>query len=70
MYSYGLKHAASLVDGVPWAFTFEGLACTHENNDLYMIGDGISTHRFARGDVLWLAPSGIVRVEHAGSPTP
>lgn len=70
LYEYGVQHAASLVDGVPWSFTFEGHAVTHENDDLYLINDGITTHRLHRGDVLWLSSAGILRVEHKWSPTP
>lgn len=60
--AYGRTHAPSLVDGVPWAFTFEGHAVTHERDDLYLIADLHTTHRLARGSVLWISPAGFLNV--------
>lgn len=55
--AYGHAHAESLVDDVPWSFTFYGHAVTHENDDCYLIfNGGVSPMRFERGDTLWAGP--------------
>lgn len=41
--AHGRANATSLVNGVPWSFTFQGCAITHERDDCYLIPtrDGI-----------------------------
>lgn len=68
---YGREHAASLVDGVPWSFSFEGHAVTHENDDLYLIGTGADSGwavlRFKRGDALMVGPGSRLQVVDGGA---
>lgn len=68
---YGRAQATSLVDDVPWSFTFEGHAVTHENNDLYLIGTGADSGwavlRFKRGDVLMVGPGSRLQVLDGGA---
>lgn len=46
--AYGIAAGANVVNGMPWSFKFGGIPVTHENDDLYIVGDW----RFARGDTL------------------
>lgn len=65
---YGRANAGSLVNGMPWAFTFEGRAVTHENDDLYLIGTGLGdTLRFKRGDALMVGPGQRLQVLGGGA---
>lgn len=39
--AWGREHADSVVDGVPWSFTYKGFHFTHEHDDVYLIaGNG------------------------------
>lgn len=55
--AYGREHASSVVDGVPWSFTYKGFHFTHEHDDLYLIGgcdvrQGPKGLSFKQGDLL------------------
>lgn len=50
--AYGREHASSVVDGVPWAFTYKGFHFTHEHDDLYLIGGCDVGLSFKQGDSL------------------
>lgn len=58
----GKQLAESLVNGVPWSFTWQGCPVTHENNDLYLISQGSKTLRFYRGDTLMTQDDGTLAV--------
>lgn len=46
---YGLnRDGASIMNGMPWAFDFEGLPVTHENDNHYVVGE----FQFKRGEFL------------------
>src|SRR3990167_1419441 len=49
---YAKAHAATIVNGVPWSFTYAGHPITHENDDCYLIPTLEGTHRMQRGDML------------------
>lgn len=53
---YGRQNGANIVGGMPWSFTFNGHAVTHENDDLYLIaGNEPKVYpymRFNRGELL------------------
>lgn len=34
---HGVQSGASLVDGMPWSFSYKGHAITHENNECYLL---------------------------------
>lgn len=36
--AWARENADSVVDGVPWSFTYKGFCFTHEHDDLYSIG--------------------------------
>lgn len=42
--AYGRDHGANMVNGMPWSFYYQGHPVSHENDDLYLIGqlDGAS----------------------------
>lgn len=55
--AWGREHADSVVDGVPWSFTYKGFHFTHEHDDLYLIGgcdvrQGPQGLSFKQGDLL------------------
>lgn len=54
--AFGIKAGANVVNGMPWSFMFAGYYVTHENNDLYLVGNW----RFVRGDKLIVAEDGSV----------
>lgn len=45
-------NGAHIVDGMPWSFSYEGWAITHENDDCYLIPTLEGTMRFERGAML------------------
>lgn len=47
-----------LVNGMPWAFTFVGHPVTHENDDLYLVGNG--SLKFSRGTFMVATEKNIV----------
>lgn len=49
---YGLEHANSIVDGVPWSFDYKGYSITHECNDKYIIPTLEGNHIFTKDDML------------------
>ena len=57
---YGIDHGANVVNGMPWAFMFNGHAVTHETDDLYLIGT--PSIPFRRGEVLIATAFGNVRL--------
>jgi hypothetical protein len=52
------QSGASVVDGMPWSFTYNGCPVTHENNELYLISQGGKTLRFTPEDLLVALPTG------------
>lgn len=50
--TYGREHAASLVNGMPWSFTYKGHPVTHENDACYLIPTLEGTHNFTPADML------------------
>jgi hypothetical protein len=51
--TYGLTHGATtIVNCMPWSFTYEGHPITHENDDCYLIPTLEGTMQFKRGDML------------------
>lgn len=49
---YGKAHGANMVNGMPWSFTYQGQAITHENDNCYLIPTLEGTMRMDRGDML------------------
>jgi hypothetical protein len=50
---YGRTQApASIVNGMPWSFTYEGHPITHENDECYLIPTLEGTMRMGRTDML------------------
>lgn len=49
---YGKAHAASLVNGMPWSFDYQGQPITHENDQCYLIPTLEGTMRMDIGDML------------------
>lgn len=43
---------ANIVEGMPWAFTYNGLAVTHDSDDRYIITHQSKSFTFRRGEVL------------------
>lgn len=43
---------ANIVNGVPWAFHYNGWPVTHEDDNTYLIGNGFGHIRFRRGNFL------------------
>lgn len=56
------QSGASVVDGVPWSFTYNGCPVTHEHDELYLITQGSRTLRFGFGDLLVTMPDGTLVV--------
>jgi hypothetical protein len=56
------QSGASVVDGVPWSFTYNGCPVTHEHYELYLITQGGRTLRFGFGDLLVTMPDGTLVV--------
>lgn len=50
--AYGIEHAESLNNGVPWHFKYKGHPITHETNDCYLIPTLEGTMKFNRGEML------------------
>jgi hypothetical protein len=49
---HGKSNGGNVVNGMPWSFTYNGHAITHENDDCYLIPTLEGTMRFERGDML------------------
>jgi hypothetical protein len=49
---YGTARAAVIVNGMPWAFDYEGHPITHERDDCYLIPTLEGSMRMERGDIL------------------
>lgn len=60
--AFGRENAVTLVDGMPWSFTFEGRSVTHENDARYLINDGPLTLDFRVGDLLAVGPGERIEV--------
>lgn len=50
--AYGREHANSLMNGVPWSFSYKGHPVTHENDECYLIPTLEGTHNFTPNDML------------------
>jgi hypothetical protein len=63
---HGIASGASVINGMPWAFQYNGRAVTHENDDCYLIPtcDGV-TSKMGRGDLLITKPNGEIYVSDA-----
>ena len=58
---YGLAKGAKPVNGMPWTFQFDGMPVTHENDNCYLIANGmLHGLRFMRGERL------VYSANHAG----
>lgn len=64
---YGRTHGANIVNGMPWAFSYEGHPITHENDTCYLIpmAHGVM-EQFTPGDMLVTEPGGVLRVYSPG----
>lgn len=49
---HGVDSGATVNLGMPWSFRYNGLAITHETDDLYLISHPTGTLRFRRGEML------------------
>lgn len=50
--AHGIAAGANVVNGMPWSFTYNGHAITHENDDCYIIPTLEGTMRMGRDDML------------------
>ncbi|WP_200844025.1 DUF2829 domain-containing protein [Pantoea sp. 18069] len=50
--AHGLKNCTSAVDGMPWAFDYNGHPITHENDDCYLIPTLEGVMKMGRSDML------------------
>jgi hypothetical protein len=57
---YGKENGANIVNGMPWSFSYNGRAITHENDDCYLIDTLEGTMRFSRGDMMIVGVKGEV----------
>jgi hypothetical protein len=57
--AHGKENATSVVNGVPWAFTFKGVAFTHEREDCYHFSTFVGVHVFTKDHVLMVEPRGM-----------
>lgn len=61
---YGKNNGANIVNGMPWSFSINGRAISHENDECYLIPTphlfkrAHSPARFTPDDVLLLDPMG------------
>lgn len=58
----GLKVAASVVDGVPWAFAFRGNPVTHERDGCYIVPTIAGDAEFTADKVLIVGKGGALAV--------
>lgn len=49
---YGKTVGASIVNGMPWSFNYEGHPVTHENDECYLIPTLEGIHNFTPLDML------------------
>jgi hypothetical protein len=49
---HGIAAGGNIVNDMPWSFSFNGHAITHENDDCYLIPTLEGTMRMQRGDML------------------
>lgn len=49
---YGLVHANTIVNGVPWSFEYQGRPITRSNDECYLIPTLEGTHNFTPQDML------------------
>lgn len=49
---HGLDNGATVVNGMPWAWHYNGHPITHENDNCYLIPTDEGTMKFQRGDML------------------
>lgn len=49
---YGKQNGGNIVNGIPWSFTYEGHAVSHENDDTYIVPTNQGHVHFKRGDML------------------
>jgi hypothetical protein len=54
--AHGIASGATLHNGMPWAFTYEGFPVTHETDDLYLITIHGQEFRLERGGSVELPP--------------
>ena len=50
--AHGIALSGNVINGMPWSFTYNGHAITHENDDCYLIPTLEGTHQMRRGDML------------------
>lgn len=50
--AYGIAVGANIVNGMPWAFFYEGYPITHENDNCYLIQTLEGTMKMERRDML------------------
>ena len=49
---HGRHNGANLVNGMPWAFNYQGHPISHENDQCYLIPTLEGTMKFTPGDML------------------
>lgn len=49
---HGLNNGANIVDGMPWAWKYNGHQITHENDDCYLIPTLDGVMKMGREDML------------------
>jgi len=50
--AHGIALSGNVINGMPWSFTYNGHAITHENDDCYLIPTLEGTMKMMRGDML------------------
>ncbi len=49
---HGVMSGASVINGMPWSFNYQGHPITHENDNCYIVPTHQGSVRFDRGDML------------------
>lgn len=58
--AFAKDHGASLVNGMPWSFSINGFAVTHEDDRCYLVSTLEGTMRFTPADMLIIGVKGEV----------
>lgn len=58
MVEYGKANGGNIVDGMPWSFSINGHAISHENDERYIITTLEGTHNMTPADMLIIGIKG------------
>lgn len=60
---HGREVGASIVNGMPWSFDYQGFPVSHENDDCYLITTPKGTIHLGHGDVLIVGEGHIAHLD-------